>query len=333
MSDPLLATLVLYTDDVVPQPIAGVRVAYYDSLDTFITEDITDAFGVSSQLLEGAPEPDGKDYIVRLAKTGISFTNGSTQRIKMVDPLALGQTNTFEFQGHIRTLPESSDSRMCLVSGYLRNASLKPIRSARMRFLTQPKQPVSRTGGYPFPGDPAVLDRDILTGDEVVATSDKNGYIEALLPRDVILHVLLSNLDLPGWSPENSPQQIHIPDAAAVGLEDVLFPYVLSIDFSPTSLSLVIGTFGEFDLVVKDNTGLLIETKDLLSKLLVFESSDPTKAIPAISGVSKLGISSPGNATAGTAEITVSRAQFTHAIRRPTIPDIIYTPPTVTITE
>jgi hypothetical protein len=327
-----LVDLIIKSDEVTPVPLQGVRIRLFSDLEVFLSEGTTDSLGTLSLVLTGAASPVGVDYLVRLYKQGMTFFGGPTQRIKVIDPLLTGETNIFEFQGHTTTLPESLDPRMCLVSGYLRNSSLKPIRSSRIRFFPQPYQPLGRSGGYPFPGDVVVLDNlDVLSADEVVVYSDENGYVEVLLPRETVMFAVVNNLESVGWIPENTPQQVHIPDTLSATLADVLFPYVVSIVFTPASLDLTAGTTGEFEILVKDVTGMEIAAKELLKALLDLQTTDETKALVNFSGNAKIQIDVPSDATPGTVGLIVERIEKTWAARRPEIPALVYTSPVINI--
>jgi hypothetical protein len=235
----LVSKVVTMTDDVTPVPVEDVTIKVFSAADVFLYEDITDLDGVASFVLEGLPTP-GKDYIIRLSKPGLfSFEGGSSRIISVIDPLGVHDTNIFDITVHETTLPESSNPDMCLVSGYLKSPSLVPLKGSKLRFLPQAYLPKARVGGYPFTGDPNILNRDILGMVESEVIADKNGYIEIQLPRKSIMNIVAHSFEMPGI---NDVTQVYIPDLPAARLEDILFPFVSRVDYSPLTASVAAGS-------------------------------------------------------------------------------------------
>jgi hypothetical protein len=319
----LVVQLVL--KDSVGDPIDGVKARLYSAADLFLTEGVTGDVtpGVVDFPLEGAADP-GQDYIVRWRPPEEhTIQGGNTRVISVLDPLVPPATNIFDFIAEKAELPESDDETMCLLSGYLSNVSRTAIKEGKIVFLPRLRDPDFKVSGFPFPTEPSVLGRDMLVS-ESSALSDDNGYVEIKLPRTSILDVHIYGLETPGL--EIVPQ-VYIPNRAGAKLEDVLLPYLSSVDTESGSAALSVGETLELSLTAVGSN----DQPDLEFCVGLFEiesSDEDVVSLEFRDGVLKLTAVGAGAAT-----VTVSRKDDTFAPRVPDIPDLIVTPdPEITVT-
>ena len=314
--------------DELAAPVDNVVVRLYDDNDLFITDLVTGALnpGEADVALAGAAVP-GQDYIVRWRPaSGKRIQNGTTQIIQVQDPLVPPATNIFDFVIETVVMPESSDPTMCLISGYLADVSKQPIKNGTLVFLPRIFEPEAKVSGLPFPTQPAVVGGKILVN-EVRAKSNNDGRIEVLLPRTSIFDIHLYGLETPAVQIYS---QVYIPDQAGALLEDVLLPFVASVDMGVGSAGITVGETAEFPLVVTGSNDYVLTA--VVASLLEVTSSDEDVVTATIGDDGTLfvtGISS------GSATVTVSRIADTWAPRVPAIPDLVITPAaeiTVTVT-
>lgn len=307
----VVVTVVVQTDDLVPVPVSNVRVRVYTmASDLFYTEGLTDSAGKLLLCLPGSST--GVSYILRFFKSGLQFPLGSTQVISVMDPVPVGTTNTFDVQAHVVTLPESTNPRMCRVSGTLMDGSLRPVQGIPLRFLHREQYPDAVAGGFPFPGNPSTVDSSVLVK-EAYALSGRDGRVELDLPRGAIMDAVVGGLETPGPTPMSS---VYVPDRPAVSLADLMFPYVASVSYQPTSLSLSVGESGSVAV-----TGLMsdgrVRTGDiaLVSKLLSF-SCEGLTLVPSSDGTLRV----MAGVVFGTYTVKAERAVGTVAPRVPSVP-------------
>jgi len=312
------------TDDTTPVPVQGVRFKLYTAADTYLMEGDSDASGNLDIVLQGSADP-GTEYIVRLAKPSAVIVGGAVQKISVIDPLAVGQTNVFDFVVHHLLLPETSDPQMCRLSGSFVDAALRPIKDLEITFYPREGFPSVRLSGLHFLGEPSAV-RDMVLGREVTVKTDKNGYIEVDLPRFGVFDISVQGLQIHGlWT----LSEVYIPDLAGIDLMELLFPYVSNIVYSPTSVAVAAGgntvqvdvtpTASNFQLIGNNNLGAFIE----------WVSEDT--AIAQVAWDGSLGKLLITGMAAGTTTVNASRRIGTVAPRRPPVPDIVVTPLTVVV--
>jgi len=303
-------------------PIEGARIRFYTEADSFITEVLTDAAGEVEIPLEGDPDP-GRIYIIRVMAVGFIIENGSTQVIKVQDPLLIGTTNVFDLVGEAPVVPSSSDPNMCLISGTFTNVSLGPLKRLRLRFMPKFTCLDGKVTGVDPHSIPAIVGgMQILN--EYVAETDEHGYLEVLLPRGGMF-----DLDIHGYfKPTVSTfYQLYVPDAASARLEDVLFPYVQSVDYDDYTVDLTVTETQELVLTVTGSNGLVIEPC-LFQTFLEFSTPDPLVATVSMNDNGNLVVVGRG---VGTTTIQVTRKENTWASRLPDIPNLEVTDPIVTV--
>jgi hypothetical protein len=321
-----LQVVVISLEDELAASVDNVTAVIYDDADIFITDlETGDSNPGEAEIpLPGAVDP-GQDYFVRWRPpAGKRLQNGLTQIIQVLDPLVPPETNIFDFVIEDIPTPASDEDSMCLIYGYLADVSKQPIRQGTIVFLPRLFEPDAKVSGLPFPTQPTVVDNKILVN-EVRVETDDNGYVEVKLPRTSIFDVHVYGLETPGVE---IISQVYIPDQPGARLEDVLFPYVESVDTEFGSVSMSVDETEELELTVVGSNGQPVTAG--LSAFIEFTSSDEDVVSVSIGDEGQLLLTA---LSAGSATITVSRVEDTSAPRVPAIPDLVVTPSTeITVT-
>jgi len=308
----MLTKVILKDDQLVPVVVEGVMVWVYSALDVLLTQGLTDVNGEVSFMLDGSADP-GTEYILRFRKDGWSMTSGPTQKIRVLDPVVLPDTNIFDVQAHEYVHPESTDPQFCVLSGYLIDIFGRAWADRTIEFHLCPYFPETAAGGSSFPGDPSIVGRRMIVSSASVKT-DVDGYLEVSLPRGGQFEVHLYGQEDPG----NVIFFITVPDAAGWKVEEVFFPYIIILDWTTNPVEIPVGITTEvtFDVTLSDQRVLgNLATKDLLT----FASADETIAI-AVTQSGRLSITARA---LGSTTISVSRAANTVAVRNPQPAEII----------
>jgi len=326
MSGVMVTFAVVDTETPTPNPVEDVRVRIFSSPDdTFITELDTDAAGEASLILEGAAGPSGKEYIIRLSPPS-GYYGGPTRTIAVIDPLGPSETNVFDFVVYPPSeVPVSTDSDMCRVSGCFTDPSLHPLKNVTLLFHPREGYPIKVIAGMPFSAEPTMVRNNIIAS-ELHVTTDKNGRVEIDLPRESVFDVFVQGL---GAGDHTLQASIYIPDAAGIDIQEILFPYLTSITYSTTALSLAVGESVEIDLTLASSNLQPIAGSEALNALLDFSSSDETKVTVTVTSEGTLLVT---GIAAGSATIQASRVVGSFAPRRPDVPDLALLPSTPTIT-
>lgn len=318
-----VVTLVVKDDQVAPAAVEGVQVRLFDDTDTFLTEGVTDVNGELKLVLSGAVSP-GTEYIIRFFKSGVSIAGGATQRIQVLDPLGAGETNIFDFTANLATIPQSLDADMCLLSGYLVDASLRPLRSAQLRFQPHEEYPSLTLSGLPYLSNPTLV-RDRIIAAEVTAATDENGYVEVSLPREATFDFSIHGLENPGSEPLS---QVYIPDVAGVEIKDVLFPYIQTVTYDAPDVSLLVGESAEVDVSAGTSNQQPFDPL-CLAQYIEFTSGDDGVATVELTEEGKLKVT---GVAVGATTVGAARVEGTYAPRRPAIADIVVDPDPFNVT-
>jgi len=310
-------------DEAIPNPIEGVLIRLFDAGDSFITSFLTDSSGEAELYLEGVADP-GTTYIVRLLKAGYIFDE-PTQFVAVKDPLPAMETNEFEFVAAATTLPQATDPEMCRVSGFITDVGLRPRGGIYLRFMPKMLERFICTG-FPYPATPSIVNRSI-TLYEAKFPVNNDGTVEFDLPRGGLYEVHIYGYEVPNYT--RVVEMVVIPDAPAVKLEDLLFPYVESVTFDPVSVSGSAGTDTTAEVTVTDVLGLDRSTASELSTLLEFTSADEDVATVEVTAD---GVVTIRFLQAGSTQVDVARKEGTVAPQRPDLVALAYTPLTVTTT-
>jgi hypothetical protein len=315
------AKLIALDDELSPNPIEDVRFRVFDSGDAFVTELDSDVAGETTLILEGDPDP-GRNYIVRLYKAGVVFET-PTQVIQVHEPLVAPNTNEFEFVGHVQTLPESTNPDMCRVTGTLYNVSRQPTKGLAIRALPILTNPDARVAGFPYPSNPTIVNRGVLA---VEAKHEAvNGAFDFLLPRGGCFDMHVYGME----TPDVVVERVNVPDAPAVALEDILFPYVQTVSYATDPINVAAGDSVEVEVEVRGSDGKRLSSPEDLQGLVEFTISDEDVAEVEVTGENTLTVT---GILVGTATIEVARRDNTTAPQRPDLPDIVVTPATINVT-
>lgn len=194
----------------------------------------TDSTGKASFLL-----PNRK-YQLRFFKFGVNFKNPL-----FIDVLE-GQNNAFNVYGEPYVVGQSTDTRICIASGFFRTSSGAPHRAFDMHFI--PKF------------DPIILDDAGVLHERVTARTNDKGFASVPLIRLAQYDVTLEGF-------ENIYRSIEVPDAPAVNLPDLLFPVIKGITFD-VSIPLELSVGEEIEVPTHVFTTDLRELEELGSDVL-----------------------------------------------------------------
>lgn len=323
-----LARIHVIDDD--DDPVDGVLVRIYDSADVFVSEGTSGAGGEQpgevSILLSGSADP-GTLHIIRLLASDAVVQGGMTQALRVINPLTPPQLNEFDFVVVATELPAPSDVDLCRIYGRLVDGSLRPLKGKVLEFTPRIDWPTpsqdQRVGAAPL-GSPTVL-RQMVIAAPVRAISDANGYVDVELPRGASYNVRISGQEHPVFIIE----QVEIPDEASFALEELLFPYVVSVEYNPIPTAVAVDETLDVEVVVTlSNTQQVMDLRTM-GQLLDFSSSDPEVLDVIFSGATTISIR---GVAGGSADIQVERKPSSYAPRRPDVSPLIVTPPTVVVT-
>jgi hypothetical protein len=201
----------LREDNALGAPIVGavVKVLSQDGKLVYGQAE-TNSDGVASFLLAV------RNYQVRFFKFGVNFQN------PMILELDDTPNNAFNVYGIPHVPPVSTDPRICLCSGFFRNASGIPQKGLDIHFIAK--------------FDPLLLVGSGILSERVTVRTDDKGYATVPLIRFAEYDVTIEGL-------ENIYRSIEVPDASAVNLPDLLFPVVKGVIFDGVagSVSLAVG--------------------------------------------------------------------------------------------
>lgn len=209
-------TIRVLSDAPVPSTIEGILVQFYDTGAVFQTSGTTDVNGEVTVAL-----PVG-DYDVLFFKIGVSILPSQPQRIAVVD----ADPHEFEIEGHIRSLPESTNPDRCTVSGYILGVGGGRYRTS---MILRPIKDLIITSG-----------NVIAMGGSIEIYSNDDGYFEFELLRN---KAYAAYFVVPQTLFGEDPGRLCVmtPDAPAVDLYSFLFPVPVSMAFSANTISLVAG--------------------------------------------------------------------------------------------
>lgn len=325
----LLVTLSVKDNQPTPQPVNGVVIHVYDSANTLLATGQTgqgaDPAGVLTLSLSGSVSP-GTQYIVRQRKPNVTFSLGATQSIFVIEPLVPATPNIFDFTAVVATTPNSDDPDMCRLTGYLADASMRPLRRARMRLVAVTGFPDEgqSVGGLHYLGDPAVLRNRVLVSADFAIQANDTGYVDFLLPRLGVYDLQLLGAE----HPMIVSQRIYVPDALGWAFEDVLFPFVKQLNYGAASLALTVGGSKDLGISAVISDGRTLTTFERLGKVLTFSLQDATIASVAFG---KDAVVTLSGLKVGSTTLKVARPTGSVAPRRPAVAAITVTNPTITV--
>lgn len=190
---------------------AIVRV-YSEDGGTFITYGVTDSAGRVTLDL-----PDSTTYWVRFFQESYAFDSQLT-----VDADSGASSNTFSVEGeYLLEYPPSANAYLCRASGYVRGADWAPRAGVRFTFM--------------MTGRPRVVAGQVMVVSDVWVQSDPTGWVEVELVRGGSYDVLVTDMD------DELPLRVQVPDAGSVSLTELIWPYVASLEYDVTSLTMSVG--------------------------------------------------------------------------------------------
>ena len=225
-------TIFVFVNPGLQTPLEDVIIRIYSADGTtFITEVQTDATGEVTFLL-----PDMTAYWVRFFKPGYRFPTRAQIQVNSGLP-----NNTFDIEAINLTEAASSPyAGLCRISGVVVDPAGTPAAGVSMRFeLTQD-------------GNPRVYhDRPIVPQTVFVRSLD-DGYVEFDLIQGGLYEVTYEGIV--GYDYNGFTQEVRVPATQAMGLADLIWPYILSATFTPSTLSLAPGAQAivQFDVLLSN---------------------------------------------------------------------------------
>ena len=313
-------TVRVYTEDELGDPLEGVLVQFYDSGDSFVTQQYSSLVGgeAYAEVSLDGDDPTPVDYTIRMSKTGVAFDGGlgdsskTPQSISVYSPPGASPptSNGFTVSGQTFTRPTATDPRLCRCSGFFRDLFGRPLPNLDIHFVglcqNEDQAPMA----------PLIVDGDaVLQGGQIINRTDSNGYLQVDLYRTGVYSVLLQGF-------ETDLRRIVVPDSPSVNLIELLFPVVTSIVFDPDPLTMSVDDVVDVTVTVTATDGQVL---DIADDDVTFESADRLIATTQVvdSKLRVVGIA------AGSTEITAVRADDSIV----TLPDepVTYSPLSVTV--
>lgn len=213
-----ITTISLQTDEVVPAPVQGATVEFYNTSGAFQTSGVTGSDGSVTVTLPAA------SYDILMFKVGMTVLPKQPQRIAVLTQVP---PNAFRVTVHIRSLPESTTPGLCRVSGYFIDSHGRPQKGVKMT-LGPLKEVVD------------IFQRIVDPDHLVDVTTDENGYLEFDLLRKIQYEAYFPYKTM--WKGVSPGQLVlTVPDAASVLLDYLLFPVPARVEFSTSTVNTTVG--------------------------------------------------------------------------------------------
>lgn len=271
-------------------PLAGVTVKILTEDGTsVVAQPVTDVNGLVTQLLSTGI------YQVRFFKFGVTFT---TQLIEILPAVV----NQFRVRGEVYTYPQSTDTRICIASGFFRTPSGGLARGVDVHFIAK--------------FNPLLLEDSAIMPERVTQRTNNEGYMEVPLIRFGQYEATVEGM-------EDYQRVVCVPDAPAVNIGNLLFPVVDTITFDEA---------GPYSAAVGDELTLTphIFSSDLNELTNLVADVNWTTDDPSLTVVANATTLTVKGTTAGTYQLIATRRD-TSIIRIPNTP-IQGVPLTITIT-
>jgi len=265
-------TVRVYTVDENADPLEGVLVRFFDSLDTFVTQNISSLVGAEAYAevtIDGDTPPI--DYTIRLSKTGVAFDgllgddSRTPQAISVYSPPGASPptSNGFTVQGQTFVRPAATDPRLCRCSGFFFDLSGRPLANLDMHFIAA----CFNEGQDPY--SPTIVDGNaVLQGGRIITRTDSRGYFQIDLYRTGEYSVLIQGQ-------ETMLRKVKVPDASSINVVSLLFPVVTSVVFNPDPLSISVDNYVDVDVVITASDGRVLDVGD---QDVTFASTDTAVA-------------------------------------------------------
>lgn len=209
-------TLSVFSSPVLLTPLENVIIRVYSQDgSTFITEVETDATGEVTFDL-----PDMTTYWVRFFKPGYRFPTRAQIQVNSSLP-----NNEFDIEATDLSDPVPSPySGLCKVTGFVVDPAGTPAPGVSMRFeMTQE-------------GNPRVYHGSPIIPQTVFVRSQDDGSVDFDLIQGGLYEVTYEGVV--GYDYGGFTREIVVPGAQAIGLADLIWPYIVYATFSTTTLSL-----------------------------------------------------------------------------------------------
>ncbi len=275
----------------VAAPLSGVTVKILsEDGSAVVAQPVTDSDGLVTQLL-----PTGI-YQLRFFKFGVTF------RSQLIEVLP-AVVNQFRVRGEVYSYPQSTDTRICIASGFFRTPSGGLARGVDVHFIAK--------------WSPILLEGSAIMPERVTQRTNDNGYMEVPLIRFGQYEATVEGM-------EDYQRVVSVPDAPSVNIGDLLFPVVEAITFEEA---------GPYEVAVGDELILtphvfssdLNELTNISTDVIwLTDNSTGCSAAPEVSRLVVKGL------VAGTYQLTATRRDKS-IIRIPDTP-IQGVPLTITVT-
>jgi hypothetical protein len=234
-----LVSLSIQSQGVPADPVAGVLVRVYDEAGaTVITEGITDVQGQVEFLLNGDDPPTR--YQLRTYKPGVSVPQ--PKYVDVYSPGSAAPTGTNAFlinDANVFVRPQSLDSRLCRLSGFIRDPAGRYRPGKDIHFI------------YRY--TPLVVGDELVLGDKIAVRTDRNGYAQVDLWRNGVYRAVIEGH-------ENAGRNIHVPDLPSANINHVLFPRPHRVLFDPPPpWAVAVGSTLEVGVQVELSSGYVVD--------------------------------------------------------------------------
>ena len=277
--------------------INGVYVGLYDNTTKALLQFDTTGNGAlaDGEVIFSSVAPG--TYEIRIVPPiPVAVLNGKIQTIEVLDAPVAPDSNIFDIDLTQAGLETSTNVTLCRCSGYFVDMTGRAISNVSIHFSDACLPQLEHHPTLQF-------DSKVIVPSKRIAVTDATGFVSIDLYKNERYAVYIE-----GW--ENVFREIIIPDAPAMNIADVLWPFVGSVEYYDggslilpvTAPSVAVGIDATKELTFKV---LLRKTIEALGSEVSFEVDDDTIAEVSVDHTAKtitiLGVS------AGTANLIVTR--------------------------
>ena len=304
----MVPVTLLVTDDSIAQVAVGDVVVRFYSEDGsgFITQAQTDEAGELTLDLE-----DATTYWVRFFKIGYQFASKLA-----IDVSSGAASNTFDVEAvDLTVLPPATSPILCRASGFLAGGDLVPRKGITLTFM--------------LTGSPRIAAGRVMVLQDLVAISDKDGWVEVDLVRGGVYDCVVGGQD-------DVVHRVKVPDRTSIDIVDLIWPYLVKLFYRQegvdvSEVAAQVGEVVEVDTYVLFSSGVVtpfkydgdVTWRDVSNYLALVVTNNSTATYTLTEGV----LSIEGIA-AGTTTIT---AELIAGLEAERLPVPTRTLPTLTI--
>ncbi len=301
-------TLTVTDDAVSPSPVEDVVVRVFsEDGAVFVTQAQTDDDGEVVLELE-----DATTYWVRFFKIGYQFDSQLT-----IDVDSSASSNAFDVEAvDLTTLSPSTVPSLCKVQGVLAGGDLHPRSGISLTFS--------------LTGKPRVVAGVGMVLQDLIASTDEDGWLEVELVRDGIYDCVITGQD-------DTVYRVVVPDRTSASLTEVLWPYVAELvyqmyDEDVDSVEVAVGESIEVETWVRLSSGVHTpfkydgdsEWRDIGEYVALTYSDDAVAEVTLSEGVLTI--------TGVAAGVDVITAEVREGVEVERLPEPARTLPSLTIT-